>query len=110
LTLQIDDDAVRCAHCGDTVVHHDEVVIYECREDAREGMRVMVSGLDRQAADTGRALLPCVTVDASMVGNPSPRRQGVRVGLWCESCGERSDLTIVQHKGMTLVDCEKAPS
>jgi hypothetical protein len=101
--------ALKCAHCGGTNLHHDEVVVFERREDALEGTRVMVAGVDRQE-DSGAGLFPRVTVDASTLGNPSARRQGVHVGLWCEQCGQRSSLSIAQHKGETYLECVRSSS
>ena len=96
---------LECPHCGGTNLHHDEVIVFERREDADAGIRVLVSGVDRQ--DDTDAVRPCVSVDTSMFGNPSARRQGVHVGLWCEQCGERSALMIAQHKGETYLECVK---
>ena len=100
-----DNSALKCAHCGDTNLHHDEVTVFERREDASEGLRVKVVCVDRQHDD---APLPRLTVDTSMRGNPSARRQGVLIGLWCESCGKRSSLTISQHKGATYLACGRS--
>lgn len=99
--------ALTCAHCGDTNLHHDEVAVFERREDDSVGLRVMVNGVDRQS-DLDAVLRPRVSVDASLFGNPSARRQGVLVGLWCEQCGNRSSLSIAQHKGETYLECAKA--
>ena len=101
--------ALKCAHCGNTNLHHDEVIVFERREDAQQGMRVMVAGVDRQdrQSDNVTGLCPSVIIDSTMFGNPSARRQGVHVGLWCEQCGQRSSLSIVQHKGTTHLECSR---
>ncbi|HXU03825.1 MAG TPA: hypothetical protein VN903_22825, partial [Polyangia bacterium] len=39
--------------------------------------------------------------------NPSGRRDGIAIDLWCESCKEGSTLTIAQHKGMTAIGWRK---
>jgi hypothetical protein len=100
--------SLKCPHCGGTNLHHDEVVVFERLDCMRQGTRVMVAGVDRQAQDGVAGLFPCVTIDAAMVDNPSPRRQGVHVGLWCEQCGQRSSLSIVQHKGETYLECSRS--
>lgn len=98
--------ALKCAHCGETLLHHDEVIVFERREDALDGTRVTVSGVDQ--ADDDTVLRARVTVDSSMFGNPSARRHGVRVGFWCELCGQRSALSIAQHKGETYLECVRS--
>lgn len=45
--------------------------------------------------------------DRSMCGNPSERRDGIRIFFGCE-CGASAELAIVQHKGATLVIWESA--
>lgn len=94
-----------CPSCRSDCIHHDGVDVFERSEDARYGTRVRVRGVDlplAQRAPPPRAAE--VTVDATLDGNPSSRRQGVTIRFWCEQCSQRSVLTIAQHKGSTLIE------
>lgn len=88
--MQNDDDLdICCAHCGYHCTHQGIVEVFNRdREDADMGMHVRVDWFD-------------VSIGRSMVGNPSSRRQGLRVHLTCESCQRVSFLEVVQHKGST---------
>jgi len=101
-----DADAIKCPHCGDTYLHHDEVRVFERSEEAAMKMCVTVRGMDVEPLGEPPRF-PTVRVDDSMVGSPSDRRQGIEVGMWCENCGKRSQLQIVQHKGMTILSIER---
>jgi len=111
VTLRLEElagiHALKCPHCGSTYVHHDEVAIFERGEDCEKGLRVRVLGVDViWEGDTGPKRRPAsVLIEESLVGNPSARRQGVCVYLWCEDCRERSSLMIAQHKGGTYLTC-----
>lgn len=45
----------------------------------------------------------------ALSGNPSARRDGLRVHFWCEFCGDGLTLNIAQHKGVTLLDWTIGP-
>ena len=76
-------------------LHHDKVEVFDCGEDDKRGLHVIVS-----SPHEGE---PSVIVNQSLKGNPSARRHGLKIGFWCEGCGQRSTLAIAQHKGETLV-------
>ena len=80
-----------CPVCGGNYLHHERVEVFERVEDAAEGVHVAVESLG-------------VTVDTSLDGNPSARRDGIKIYYWCELCPARSVLCIAQHKGNTFVD------
>ncbi len=80
-----------CPKCDLNFLHHDKVEVFECGEDAKQGVHVTVTD--------GSAI-----TDTSLEGNPSLRRHGLNVHFWCESCSAKSVLSISQHKGVTLVD------
>jgi hypothetical protein len=80
-----------CPSCGGINLHHDAVEIFECGEDAKHGVHVTVAD--------GKA-----TMDTSLAGNPSGRRHGLKISLWCEQCHEKPVLIIKQHKGSTYLD------
>jgi len=80
-----------CPWCEGTFLHHELVDVYEGKEDATQGLHLRVAGTEAR-------------VTTALAGNPSPRRHGLRIGLWCEGCGQTSHLTLVQHNGETYVD------
>lgn len=82
-----------CPNCGSENTHHTAVDVYaRLREDA-DGHHARV---DR----TG------VKVDTDISGNPSRRRDGIKINLWCEECNFIHDLEISQHKGNTIISIE----
>lgn len=90
-----DNDILTCPGCGHGNLHQDTVGVYHNR-DARTGKEqsVVVSGHSGVAiADVPRA--------ASL--NPSNRRDGIRIGFWCEHECDVPDLLIYQVKGLTFV-------
>ncbi len=96
-----DYDALCCPHCRSTYLHHDSVDIFERCEDGDSGLHVVVSGGDMFGDSSP---VRKVSIDESMDGNPSSRRHGIAIGMWCEGCHLRSSLTIYQHKGCTYVE------
>jgi hypothetical protein len=97
-----EDGALCCPWCGEEewpCLHHGEVTVYERGEDAKH---VMVTRVSRDKP-------PAVeTVPTAGSGNPSARRNGLKISFWCEFCDSVSELTISQHKGQTLLDWQKA--
>ena len=82
-----------CANCGHEYLHHYEVQVYEREEDKKTGTYVSVRG-------------DVIYSDSNMALNPSSRRNGISILLSCEQCPVINKLTIVQHKGSTLIDNE----
>lgn len=91
LAIDFEQGELLCPHCGGNYVHHGAVEVFNCKEDANEGLHVRIEG-------------DSLTADRNLKGNPSSRRHGLRIALWCESCKGNSYLTIAQHKGNTLFD------
>jgi hypothetical protein len=91
----ITNDTLICPRCGGDYLHHDHIDVFNRnREDSVDGLAIMI----RDGA---------VTVSTNAQDhNPSARRNGIRIVFWCEGCNERSGLTIVQHKGQTLIEWE----
>ncbi|MFY9718796.1 MAG: hypothetical protein WAK16_04050 [Candidatus Cybelea sp.] len=83
---------VLCPACGGNWTHQRRVETFFRREDAATGTHVSADGSH-------------TTIDPCLHGNPSRRRDGVRIWIECENCEHQFDLTIVQHKGQTLVNC-----
>jgi len=80
-----------CPSCGNNNLHHGEVQVFECEEDAEHGVHVTVAD--------GKA-----TMDTSLKGNPSARRHGMTIVFSCEHCKATPALSIKQHKGITYID------
>lgn len=97
------EDAIMCPHCSGEFMHHVGVDIYERHEDRDSGTHVAVYGVDTNDRDS-HLNKASVVVDTSMDGNPSPRRQGLTIQLWCEGCQSQLELSVAQHKGQTLVN------
>lgn len=91
-------DSLVCAHCGGENIHHDQVEVY-CRqeEDSTAGAHVEI-GFGHKHADKLDAIAMTFDTNAA-IGNPSERRDGVRILFWCEGCEGISELEIFQHKG-----------
>lgn len=78
---------VLCPVCGYSYQHHAEVFVFE-RENGEDGPTMVLA--------TGRH------VEAITAGNPSPRRNAVRIFFEGE-CGHLWHLDLIQHKGETFV-------
>lgn len=88
----VDDVVLTCPYCHSIYTHHDKVEVFERRGEDQPGTRVVVKGAS-------------VNVDANndMRTNPSGRRNGVSVLMWCEECMMFFKLLVIQHKGSTFV-------
>lgn len=80
-----------CPKCRGNYLHQGKVVVFNPeKEDAKEGVKVVVAGLT-------------VAVGPELEGNPSPRRQGLLIEFECEECEEDFVMAIAQHKGNTIM-------
>jgi len=87
-----------CPRCGLNCLHQDVVEIFNRDEDSELGFHITVD-------------LNAVAMDQDLSGNPSPRRQGMRIVFACEQCDQDGgscvprplSLCISQHKGSTDV-------
>ena len=86
-------ELLRCPKCGGDCLHHDAVAVFQRHEDEPMVRRTLVD----QAGTKVDELLN------SASGNPSWRRDGLTISLWCEACDRNSTLAIAQHKGQMLV-------
>ncbi len=84
------DDSLNCPVCENPFLHQRKVSIFWRTEDAEEGNRVV--------SQFGQTL-----TDTSMHGNPSARRDGILIDFECELCDADPRLSIVQHKGATIM-------
>jgi hypothetical protein len=87
---------VLCPNCGSDNLHHTKIEVFNrVTEDSPIGIHAKIEG-------------PAFKIDGDMVGNPSWRRDGLRITLWCEICDKNSTITIFQHKGSTFVEQKKS--
>lgn len=90
--------ALCCPSCGSEFIHQTGVDVYKRHtEDAERGLSVRVND------DTTMNVSERTDEES---GNPSPRRDGLRIRFACEQCSGLEDvaeLVIVQHKGNEFV-------
>ena len=81
-----------CPSCGCNCTHQDRVDVFERKADAEEGKHFTIEdGLCQEDTDMSR--------------NPSRRRHGLSIELFCEGCHLRFALVVKQHKGETKLEC-----
>lgn len=90
---KLDDTTMCCPSCGLQYLHHERVEVFEREEDEVDGLHVTVK------ADS-------VSVDRLLTGNPSNRRNGIKIHFRCETCTATPILSISQHKGATYMTFE----
>ena len=93
IKMNLGNDLV-CPMCGGSNLHQGAVKHYHRRyEDDEVGMLTVVTGNTVVASS-----------DLPMRESPSIRRDGIRVEMACEGCGDLiTDLAIYQHKGTTYI-------
>ena len=76
-----------CERCGENNLHHRAVDIHR-----------------RQVEDAPSESVRAYGADAVDTENPSPRRDGIVIQLYCEMCDRvTTAMDIYQHKGVTHV-------
>ena len=80
-----------CPHCGGTFLHQNETEIFDRDEDESKGLHVTTWRNDR------------IIIRKNLDGNPSKRRDGLRIHFFCEHCNKLSVMDIWQHKGSTYI-------
>jgi hypothetical protein len=88
-----------CPRCGGGYLHHRGVISYDRNEDDKQTIETLV--------ENGTTSVSVVPSTASR--NPSSRRDGIAIQFECEGCGDSFELTIAQHKGVTLVAWRAQP-
>lgn len=88
-----DEQALLCPICGCTYLHHGDVTVYDRDED---NPYTFVTLATDEKTITQRA-------ESKTACNPSARRHGLTIRLYCEQCDFMGELTIAQHKGETLI-------
>ena len=88
--------AFRCGNCGHECTHQEAVEIFDRNGEDSHTNRHIVIGRGRD-----------ISIDDDVRrGNPSSRRDGLKVYITCELCPYVSILKIWQHKGNTFIDTE----
>jgi hypothetical protein len=100
--IGIDDDKwLICPSCEDNYLHHTSLTVYNRREDAKETrvthLGSQMDGFSGSVNDT----VTSATVANKDCDNPSPRRHGLQIKFWCETCNAEPTLNLYQHKGFT---------
>ena len=86
-------------YCKSPYLHHFLVETFDRdKEDSCKGTKVTI--------DEG--LVNIINSSDAMIGNPSARRDGVRIFFWCEHCRAISVLELAQHKGSSLLELKVA--
>jgi len=94
------EEQIYCAHCGGESTHQRVLLWFRGGEDQeRQEVDIIRLGSGHKAIK-----------DVTSHHNPSARRDGIMIGIQCESCEEWTALTVVQHKGATLKDVKKFPN
>lgn len=102
-----------CPGCGEDFLHQGEVTVYNRERDESEtGAAVTVSTSEFKGPPNYKGGPPstrertAVTIGQDVskaAGNPSDRRQGLKIAFECE-VGCTANLTIIQHKGNTVIE------
>ena len=86
-----------CPNCGSENVHMYKVEVFiRDAEDCEEGTHTEIQGL-------------ILKQNPSMKGNPSGRRNGVKMTFTCEQCPQHFNLLIAQHKGWEMIETRTIP-
>ena len=85
------EDILICPHCGQIFLHQYKTEIFDRDEDDVEGLHVIT---DREKG---------IIIKKDLEGNPSKRRDGLKIHFFCEICQTDSTLEIYQHKGQTFI-------
>ena len=97
-------EELMCPNCNNGLLHQQGCEVFvRNEEDSEEGCHINVDlkiPEDQRWKDNGE---PTITIDRSMVGNPSERRQGIAIRFKCEFCEPIYILHIIQHKGCTHI-------
>jgi len=102
-----------CPKCGEDFLHQIKTEIFERVEDGKWGTHIIAESYDRADCPSPPEIfyphrkLGKIEIDNNLDGNPSPRRQGLKIYFYCELCDEIFILNIYQHKGVTMVEWER---
>ena len=92
----VDNNVLICPDCGGEHLHHKWIRNY-FRKDGENKEGKVIEIKEDNVRD-----LTFVEYD----NNPSERRNGIRIGFWCENCLAHVELLFAQHKGQTIINME----
>ena len=106
MEVMISQYVLACPNCspneatGDDFLHHFAVTIHRrSEEDAPTETINIEDPAPCYWREPGSPEIP-------VMGNPSWRRDGIRIWFECELCDQTSCMCIWQHKGQTYMDIE----
>lgn len=100
--IAIDDNTwLICPNCGENYLHHSALTVYNRAEDA-PATRVTHLGtsMDGFTGELNDTLTSALVISGDC-DNPSPRRHGLQIRFYCETCSAEPTLNLYQHKGFT---------
>jgi hypothetical protein len=86
---------IKCPRCKEVYNHQEAPVVWMRKEDQLNSIVYDIS-----ETEPGQ---PCQPKIRDSRWNPSPRRHGLTVTMYCEICGENWLLELYQHKGVTYL-------
>lgn len=100
--VELNGTVLQCPNCGNEYLHQDKIHVYT-RETEYSLSKVLIVDAEgcedhRMCEEEHRTLKP--------LGNPSKRRDGIRIFFRCEDCDASIHMTIAQNKGNTNVEME----
>jgi hypothetical protein len=94
---QFDHFQMKCAGCGWDCTHHYKVEVFALPQ------KMPALAPMSWSRPASRSL----TTNDAETGNPSSRRDGVRILMTCEECDALTAIEIIQHKGTTYLSTKK---
>jgi len=99
-SIALNNNVLQCPNCGSEYLHQEQIRVYT-RE--LEDKPTSVLAICAQSGVTEKLY---INGDIPPLGNPSRRRDGIRIFFSCEGCDASVHLTIAQHKGNTNIEME----
>ena len=100
------DEAITCPYCKWDYTHHHRVTVWSRQKEDAVAEATVHLGFDKPDPEgiwddeAEKSILPEPLPE---VGDAPGRRDSVEIDFYCENCQKHSLLSIVQHKGQTLL-------
>lgn len=88
-------DTLSCPVCNENYLHQGAVTVYSRGQDSETVVATRIAEF--------RGIHSSTVLDVKS-RNPSLRRDGLRIEMECEHCGEIGDMLVYQHKGCTFLE------
>jgi hypothetical protein len=92
---ETDPTWLTCPQCGGDYLHHAAVTVFSRNKEDGPVTATVIDERNGVRREEG----PTVTRAC-----PSSRRDGLAIAFWCELCPALSELTVAQHKGITVLE------